>query len=130
MAVSQKEHNKTVRPETSETMMSAEEMKQKVDEFGERLQRLKAQEVDASKQWLEELGRQHEKLKHALEEYNELLTVAGEQVQTNYQNLRDYVTAWAELTNAFNRAFDRGRNSGSRDRQQDRQQYEAEGARQ
>jgi DNA repair ATPase RecN len=106
------ERSRTGRPQTAGAMMSAEDMKQRVDEFGDRLQQLQAQEVEACKEWLQELEGRHERLKSALEEYIKMLTMAGKQVQTNYQNLREYVSAWAELTNAFNRVFNRGQETG------------------
>jgi hypothetical protein len=101
------ERSRTGRPEAG-AMMSADDMKQRVDEFGDRLQQLQEQEVEACKEWLQELESRHERLKNALEEYIKMLTMAGKQVQTNYHNLREYVSAWAELTNAFNRVFNRG----------------------
>ena len=102
------ERSRTGRQEVAGAMMSAEEMKQKVDEFGDRLQQLQSEEVEACKEWLHELENRHERLKNALEEYIKWLTMAGKQVQSNYQNLREYVSAWAELTTAFNRVFNKG----------------------
>jgi chromosome segregation ATPase len=89
-------------------MMSAEEMKQRVDEFGDRLQQLQSEEVEACQEWLHEIENRHERLKSALEEYIKWLTMAGEQMLSNYQNLREYVSDWAELTTAFNRVFNKG----------------------
>jgi hypothetical protein len=109
------ERSRTGRPEAAGAiMMSAEDMKKRVDDFGDRLQQLQAQEVEACKEWLQEIERRHERLKNALEDYIKTLTMAGKQVQTNYQNLREYVAAWAELTNAFNRVFNRGGQSGQK----------------
>jgi hypothetical protein len=50
-------------------MMSADDMKQRVDEFGDRLRQLQAQEVEVCKEWLGELERGHEELKTAHDEY-------------------------------------------------------------
>jgi hypothetical protein len=102
------ERSRTGRQEVAGAMMSAEEMKQRVDEFGDRLQQLQSEEVEACQEWLHELENRHERLKSALEEYIKWLTMAGKQVQSNYQNLREYVSAWAELTTAFNRVFNKG----------------------
>jgi hypothetical protein len=125
------ERSRTGRSEATGAMMSADDMKQRVDEFGDRLQQLQAQEVEACKEWLQELEGRHERLKNALEEYIKMLTMAGKQVQTNYQNLREYVSAWAELTNAFNRVFNRGQESSrqetSRGQQNNRGQESSRG---
>lgn len=86
-------------------VMSADDMKQKVDEFGDRLRQLQAQEDEDGNEWLEKLERRHEKLTSTLEDYSNDLIAATRRVQSNYQQLREYMTAWVELTNAFNRAF-------------------------
>jgi hypothetical protein len=95
-------------PERTGEMMSADDMKQRVDEFGDRLRQLQAQEVEVCKGWLGELERGHEELKTAHDEYIKILTTGGRQMEANFQNLREYVTVWAELTNAFNRVLNRG----------------------
>jgi hypothetical protein len=102
------EPSRTGRQETASAMMSTEDMKQRVDEFGDRLRQLHAQEVEVCKDWLGELERGHQQLKNGLEEYINMLTTAGRQMQTNFQDLREYLSDWAELTNAFNRVFNRG----------------------
>jgi SMC interacting uncharacterized protein involved in chromosome segregation len=118
MATRGSERSRTGRQEVAGAMMSAEEMKQKVDQFGDRLQQLQSEEVEACKEWLQELEHRHERLKNALEEYIKWLTMAGKQVQSNYQNLREYVSAWAELTTAFNRVFNKGQ-EGRREKVQE-----------
>src|SRR5918992_3177375 len=102
------EPSRTGRQETASAMMRPEDMKQRVDEFGDRLRQLHAREVEVCKDWLGELERGHQKLKNGLEEYINMLTTAGRQMQTNFQDLREYLSDWAELTNAFNRVLNRG----------------------
>ena len=102
------EPGRTGRQETASAMMRPEDMKQRVDEFGDRLRQLHAREVEVCKDWLGELERGHQKLKNGLEEYINMLTTAGRQMQTNFQDLREYLSDWAELTNAFNRVLNRG----------------------
>jgi hypothetical protein len=102
------EPSRTGRQETASAMMSPEDMKQRVDEFGDRLRQLHLREVEVCKDWLGELERGHQKLKSGLEEYVNVLTTAGRQMQTNFQDLREYLSDWAELTNAFNRVLKRG----------------------
>lgn len=105
--------SRTERPETEDALVSADVVSQKVEEFGDRVRRLQAREVDDGNEWLEKLERRHETLKSSLEDYNKDLIAAAAQVQANYQHLREYVTVWAELANAFNRAFGGGQKSPS-----------------
>jgi hypothetical protein len=110
--------------------ISAEDLKQRLEEFGFRLQQLKEREpAGPSKEWLEEAERRHQRLKTSLEDYrreraeqsaNESAwDTTKRQVQTNFQSLQDYTKAgahnvaegfrksWDGVTNAFNRAFGR-----------------------
>jgi hypothetical protein len=66
------EHVRTERPETgsSKAAPNPEELKQRVDQFGEKLQKLKEQGIGAGKEWLEELERRQESLRHSLEHYS------------------------------------------------------------
>jgi hypothetical protein len=151
MAGSEKERSRTERPESQSTRggPNPEDLKQRVDEFGDRIRQLKERGFGAGKEWLEELERRQESLKHSLETYGKeqggqlakgsqfawettkrqadwMLTAADRQVQTNYQNLRDYVDRnqeiwkkgaaefaeavrkpWVDLANTFDRVFGR-----------------------
>ena len=168
------EHVRTERPETgsSKAAPNPEELKQRVDEFGEKLQKLKEQGIGAGKEWLEELERRQESLRHSLEHYSKeqggqlakgsqfiwettkrqadwMLTAADRQVQTNFQNLRDYVDrnhevwkkgaaefadaarkSWADLANAFDGAFGRAQEGppGGKAREQSGSQTGSESA--
>jgi hypothetical protein len=166
MARSENERSRTGRPETESTMAgpNPEELKQRVDEFGEKIQQLKQQGVAAGKEWVEELERRQESLRNSLAHYSKeqggqlakgsqfiwettkrqadwMLTAADRQVQTNYQNLRDYVDRneevwkkgasefaealrrpWVDLANTFDRVFGRAQlgSSGGKDREESR----------
>jgi hypothetical protein len=151
MARSENEKRSTAQPatESSKPAPNPEDLKQRVDEFNERIQELKERGVGAGKQWMEEIERRQETLRNSLENYSKeqsghlakgsqlawettkrqadwMLTAADRQVQTNFQNLRDYVDRnqelwkqgasefaeavrkpWLDLANAFDRAFGR-----------------------
>jgi hypothetical protein len=149
MAGSENERSRTERPESQSSLggPNPEDLKQRVDEFGNRIREFKDRGMGAGKDWLEELERRHESLKHSLETYAKeqggqlakgsqfvwettkrqadwMLTAADRQVQTNYQNLRDFVDRnqevwqkgasefadavrkpWIDLANTFDRVF-------------------------
>jgi hypothetical protein len=111
---------------------SAEDLQQRLDEFGFKLRQLKEQEPPgASREWLDEAERRYRQLKNALEDYRreraeqEASESAWEatkrNVQTSYDSLEDYTKtgasklaegfrkSWEGVTNAFNRAFGRDR---------------------
>lgn len=68
MAWSQYERS-TTEQQPAEDALSAEDMKQKVEEFGNRLRQLRTQGISEGQEWLDELERRHEKLKNSLEDY-------------------------------------------------------------
>jgi exonuclease VII large subunit len=163
MARSENQRSRTERPEMESTMAAPnpEELKQKVDEFGEKIQQLRQRGIDASKEWLDELERRQESLRNSLAHYSKeqggqlakgsqfvwettkrqadwMLTAADRQVQTNFQNLRDYVDRnqevwkkgasefaeavrkpWVDLANAFDGVFGRAQEGPSRGKRQD-----------
>jgi hypothetical protein len=116
--------------ESIDVVTSAEDLQQRLDEFGSQLRQLKEQEPEGpSKEWLDEAERRHQLLKASLEDYrreraeqraNELAWEQSKRnVQTGYQSLQDYTRtaahnvaegfrkSWDGVTNAFNRAFGR-----------------------
>ena len=157
MARSENERRRTERPgtESSKPAPNPEDLKQRVDEFGEQIQQLKERGVGVGKEWLAEIERRQESLKQSLEKYNKeqgghlakgsqlawettkrqadwMLTAADRQVQTNYQNLRDYVDRnqelwkkgasefadavrkpWLDLANTFDRVFGKAQEGSS-----------------
>jgi hypothetical protein len=168
MARSDDERAATERPETgsSQAVPNSEDLKRKVEDFGDQIQKLKEQGTSVSKEWLAELERRQQSLRNSLEHYSKeqggqlakgsqliwettkrqadwMLTAADRQVQTNFQNLRDYVDRnqdlwtkganefaeavrkpWVDLANAFDGVFGRaqvgpsaGKGRGGSDRQ-------------
>jgi hypothetical protein len=157
MARSENERLSTARPatESSEPAPNPDDLKQRVDEFSERIQEIKERGIGAGKKWMEEIERRQETLRHSLEEYSKeqgghlakgsqlawettkrqadwMLTAADRQVQTNFQNLRDYVDRnqeiwrkgasefaeavskpWRDLANAFDNVFGRAQEGSS-----------------
>jgi hypothetical protein len=116
MARSETEHGRAERPEThaSQAAPNPEDLQQRVEEFSDRIREFKQKGVAAGREWIEELERRQESLRNSLAHYSKeqggqlakgsqliwettkrqadwMLTAADRQVQTNYQNLRDYV---------------------------------------
>jgi hypothetical protein len=125
----------TGRSEVSYAAASAEELRQRLDEFGLRLQQLKDHEpVGPSREWLDEAERRYRGLKASLEVYriereaqsaNESTwDTAKRNVQSSYESLADYTKtgaqniaegfrkSWDALTSSFNRAFGREQEHG------------------
>jgi hypothetical protein len=157
MARSENDHGRTGLPETesSKPAPNPEDLRQKVDDFGEQIQQFRERGVAAGKEWLAEIERRQESLRHSLETYSKeqgghlakgsqlawettkrqadwMLTAADRQVQTNYENLRDYVDRnqeiwkkgasefaeavskpWRDLANAFDNVFGRAQEGSS-----------------
>jgi hypothetical protein len=122
-------------PEASSAAASAEELRQRLDEFGLRLQQLREHEpVGPSREWLDEAERRYRGLKASLEVYriereaqsaNESTwDTAKRNVQSSYESLADYTKtgaqniaegfrkSWDAVTSSFNRAFGREPETG------------------
>jgi hypothetical protein len=114
---------------------SAEDLQQRLDEFGLRLQQLKDEEpVGPSREWLDEAERRYRALKSSLEDYRKERTELSENestwetakrnVHTSYDSLADYTKtgaqniaegfrkSWDAVTSSFNRAFGRDQGPG------------------
>jgi hypothetical protein len=116
---------------SSGALKNAEDLKQRLDEFGTRLRQIKGQEpAGPSREWLEEAERRHQMLEAALDDYlreraaqrpdESACERAGRKVQTCYQSCdecleaprtgarditKDIRGSWAGVANAFDRAY-------------------------
>jgi hypothetical protein len=114
--------------ESSDPLASAEDLKQRLEEFASRLRQLKEQEpVGPSREWLEEAERRHEMLKASLDDYRKgraeqrtnesAWDRTRRNAQTRYQSLqhstrtgarniaRGIRKSWEGIANAFTRGY-------------------------